>query len=284
MRPDAYQAALDAIERGLQDTLTLAELARVAHVSPHHFARMFRATFGISVIGYVRGRRLAKSAAMLEYTKTPIVDIALSCGFGSHEAFTRAFKRPYGLSPSAYRRNASMVQLKTQERLFMSEAIRDLGLTPTFEDRDRFFAIGAAGDFTPGASAEIGMLWSQFAPRMGEIGARVGEHTYGLCLLPAEGERDDGKFTYVASVEVSTLDDVPEGMIGVEMPAKRYAVFAYEGGIGPQLGQAMQYIFGHWLPNSEYALDGADFEYYDERFDAATGTGIFLIYVPVRGK
>ncbi len=270
------------IETELDGPLSLTALAATAHLSPHHFARLFRALTGDSVMGYVRARRLARAVELLACDKSSILDVALACGFGSNEALTRAFRRHFGLTPGAYRRNAPLLHLPTRERLTMSEPQTTPPITPSFEHRDAFCAVGMPGEFRPGATADIGALWQRFVPRMDEIGNRVGSATYGICCLPEEGPRDPENFTYLAAVAVADLDSIPAGMTGVEVPARDYAVFTYDGGIGPELPKTMQYIFGEWLPGSGFELDGADFEYYDDRFDPETNTGTFFICLPVR--
>lgn len=89
---------------------------------------------------------------------------------------------------------------------------------------------------------------------------------------------------YIAAVRVDRLDDIPKGMMGIELPVREYAIFKYDGGIGPELPRTMQAIFGEWLPNSEFELDGADFEYHDYKFDPESGSGRFYIYVPIKRK
>ena len=285
MKPDVHQRlqqAIDRIESGLREPLSLSEIADSAHLSAHHFARLFRSAFGDSVMNYVRRRRLNLAVDLLGNHCHSILQIAVECGFGSNEAFTRAFKKQYGLSPLSYRRNRPMIHLPTHRSFTVNDLAAPVDIKPSLESRDSFFAVGCADEFQPGATQDIGRLWGRFAPRMAEVGNRVGAATYGMCLLPEEGERDPERFTYVAAVEVSGLEDVPEGMTGVEIPARTYAVFTYSGGLGPNLPKTMQFIFGDWLPNSDYELDGVDFEYYDDRFDPETGTGTFYIYVPVK--
>ena len=165
----------------------------------------------------------------------------------------------------------------------MSELKDDVAITPGFEDREAFFAVGCAGEFRPGATQDIGRLWSHFVPRMHEVAGRVGEATYGICCPSGEAsEKDPERFTYVAAVETKSLEAIPADMVGVEVPARHYAVFAYDGGLGPNLPKTMQYIFGEWLPESGYVLDGYDFEYYDDDFDPQTNVGTFYIYVPIK--
>lgn len=278
------QRALTLIEAQLGGALTLPQVAAAAHLSPFHFARLFRAVTGDSVMNYVRRRRLTEAVLLLrDRTDCSVLDIALMCGFGSNEAFTRAFRKQHGVAPATYRRNALLLHLPLQRRFEMSD-VAPVAVVPRFESLPAFLAIGCAGEFHPHATQAIGQLWGRFAPRMHEVRNRTGNATYGICCPPEDGQRDSDHFTYVAAVGVSSLENIPDGMTGVEMPAREYAVFAYDGGIGPRLPQTLQYIFGEWLPNSGYELAGADFEYYDNRFDPVSGQGTFFIYVPVTRK
>ncbi|SHI20883.1 transcriptional regulator, AraC family [Sporobacter termitidis DSM 10068] len=95
---------LDYIERHLSRKLELEELAGIAFLSKYHFHRLFRQETGESVTSYIRRRRMARAAAELATTGDRILDIALRYQYGSHEAFTRAFKRIYSLTPEEYRR------------------------------------------------------------------------------------------------------------------------------------------------------------------------------------
>ncbi|MFN2300071.1 MAG: GyrI-like domain-containing protein [Anaerolineales bacterium] len=80
-----------------------------------------------------------------------------------------------------------------------------------------------------------------------------------------------GSFTYTIGDVVNSMKDIPEGLIGFEIPAGRYAVFPVRPknrfGWGPAIADAKQYAYGIWLPQSGYATGGVidDFEYHDER-------------------
>ncbi len=280
--------ALDLIERELHRSLTLADIAAAAHLSEFHFARTFRALSGHSVMEYLRRRRLQHAVDLLSTAPaTSVLELALACGFGSSEAFTRAFRREYGIAPSTFRRNLGTLQLHRHRRLNMHEVHWETPAPPTFVELPEFVAIGLADEFEPGQTERIGNLWSRFVPQIDQVPRRIGSDvTYGICCphdsCPADEARESDRFTYVAAVRVADLDDIPRGMTGVQVPAARYAVFCHAHGIGPALVRTMRYIFGEWLPASGLELAGTDFEYYDSRFSPATGTGEFFIYVPVK--
>src|SRR5712664_4832983 len=95
---------LEHIDRQLDQQLELDTLARVANFSPFHFHRLFTAWFGETLGDYVRRRRLEVAALRLvAQPRLPVLQVALSVGFGSTEAFARAFKTRFGSTPTAWR-------------------------------------------------------------------------------------------------------------------------------------------------------------------------------------
>ena len=93
---------LDYIETHLSRHLTLGELARIAGLSLHHFARMFKRTVGMAPHRYVLERRLERAKGMLCSTGTSLVEISLSTGFSSQSHFTSTFRRLVGPTPTEF--------------------------------------------------------------------------------------------------------------------------------------------------------------------------------------
>ena len=96
------------------EALTLCLLSERLGYSPFYMTRKFREISGMRLRDYVRRRRLAFALKELRDGKRDILDIALDYGFSSHEAFSRAFGKLYGVSPGAYRQNPSPVVLCTK--------------------------------------------------------------------------------------------------------------------------------------------------------------------------
>lgn len=88
---------------------TLAELARIAGVSPWHLAHVFREEVGLPVYSYVLRQRLARALDVVLETDTDITTIALDAGFGSHSHFTLRFRTLFGVTPAALRRERPAV-------------------------------------------------------------------------------------------------------------------------------------------------------------------------------
>lgn len=96
--------ARDAMDRHFAEPLDVATVAAVAHVSPAHFSRSFRAVFGETPHRYLQRRRVERSMFLLRETGRTVTDIGLDVGFTSLGTFSRTFRDILGESPSDYRR------------------------------------------------------------------------------------------------------------------------------------------------------------------------------------
>ena len=103
----------ESIKSKDSDELSLEKSAQTLGYSPFHFSKKFREVSGMAFRDYLRYRRLAFALKEIRNTKRSILDIALEYGFSSHEAFTRAFKEAYSVSPKNYRKNPVPVVLRT---------------------------------------------------------------------------------------------------------------------------------------------------------------------------
>ncbi len=130
---DAVQRMQDYIERHLNEPVTLQKLAKAAGYTASHASRVFKELAGIPPLDYLRARRLSRAAERLRNHPDRILDVALDAMFGSHEGFTRAFSKQFGITPEYYRKNTPPIPL------FMPRSARDYylyylkGATETME-------------------------------------------------------------------------------------------------------------------------------------------------------
>ncbi|MEH2537379.1 MULTISPECIES: AraC family transcriptional regulator [unclassified Bradyrhizobium] len=272
------QKALWYIESHLAEPLTLDEIAGIAGVSRFHLVRAFAAATGLSVMRYVRARRLTKAAQALAAGAPDILSLALDADYSSHEAFTRAFRDHFGITPEAVRAATCLDHLKLQEPIMMDSTLLDTLKPPCFETSKPLLIAGIGERCThENGGAGIPNQWEQFHQKVDDIPNRVGKVAYGVCC-----NGDDSGFDYIAGVEVADFSDLPREFARVRIPEQKYAVFTHTEHIST-IRRTVNTIWNHWLPASGMkAADAPSFERYDENFDPATGNGGLEIWVPVK--
>jgi AraC family transcriptional regulator len=107
---DLVDHLADVLEDG-EGTLPGDQLAARFHFSRYHFDRMIRSVAGEPPQAFRRRILLERAAYRMVTTRAPLLDIAVEAGYGSHEAFTRAFTRAYGAAPAAWRRSPGPIRL-----------------------------------------------------------------------------------------------------------------------------------------------------------------------------
>jgi AraC family transcriptional regulator len=272
------QKALWFIESHLAGALTLDEIAGVAGVSRFHMVRAFAAATGFSVMRYVRVRRLSEAARALAGGAPDILSLALEADYGSHEAFTRAFRDHFGITPETVRASTCPNHIKLQEPILMDSTLTDNLQPPRFETSQPLLIAGLGERYTWESGAAIPGQWQRFQQAEPDIPGRVGRVAYGVCC---NGD-DAGNFDYIAGVEVSNFSDLPREFAKVRIPEQRYAVFSHKDHIST-IRRTVNTIWNAWLPASGLkAADAPNFERYGENFDPVTGNGGLEIWVPVK--
>lgn len=149
--------ALRYVRGALDAELSLAEIAAVACMSPHHFHRAFRELTGRGVSEHVRTVRLLRAALRLRSTSDRVLDIALDAHYGGEDSFRRAFRKHFGVTPAEYRR-----QFVTRRETPMQEAAVGFVKIPVSDfGRARIFyrdTLGLTEEFAVEAYG-----WAQFA-------------------------------------------------------------------------------------------------------------------------
>jgi AraC family transcriptional regulator len=272
------QKALWFIESHLADALTLDEIAAIGGISRFHMVRAFAAATGLSVMRYVRARRLSEAARALANGAPDILSLALEADYGSHEAFTRAFRDRFGITPEAVRASARLDNLPLQEPIVMDSTALDHLTPPRFVTSTPLLIAGLSERYTWESGAAIPSQWQRFHQNVENIPGRIGPVAYGVCC---NGD-DAGNFDYIAGVEVSDFSDLPRAFSSVRIPEQKYAVFAHPGHVST-IRRTINTIWNQWLPSSGLkAADAPSFERYDEKFDPMTGNGGLQIWLPVR--
>jgi AraC family transcriptional regulator len=272
------QKALWFIESHLADALSLDEIAAIGGISRFHMVRAFAAATGLSVMRYVRARRLSEAARALANGAPDILSLALEADYGSHEAFTRAFRDHFGITPEAVRASARLDNLPLQEPIVMDSTVLDHLNPPRFETSKPLLIAGVGEPINPeNGGAGIPNQWQRFHQLVDDIPGRIGKMAYGVC----NGD-DVGNFEYIAGVEVIDFSDLPRKFSRVRIPEQKYVVFTHSEHVST-IRRTINTVWNHWLPISGLkAAEAPNFERYDGNFDPLTGNGGFEIWVPIR--
>jgi AraC family transcriptional regulator len=268
--------ALWYIESHLSGDVSLEAIADVVGVSRFHLSRAFGVTVGCALASYVRGRRLSQAARALADGAPDILSVALDSGYGSHEAFTRAFRQHFGLTPEDLRDRADIGDLDLLEPIRMNEATSAALASPRVVKCDALLIFGL-GQRYHRTNAGIPSQWDRFLPYAGNIPGQVGRETYGVIC----NTDDAGSIDYICGVEVREFPSQPPEFTRLRIPPQTYAVFEHQDHVST-VSTTWQAIWNRGLSNAGHqASDGPAFERYDERFDGRTGRGGFEIWIPI---
>jgi AraC family transcriptional regulator len=270
--------ALWYIESHFADDISLGEIAAASGVSRYHVTRAFGEATGLSVMRYVRARRLSEAAKALRGGAPDILSVALDAGYGSHEAFTRAFRDQFGLVPETVRAQRHLDNIALVEPIMMDQTLLADLKPARFESRAAFLVAGLAERYDCETNKAIPAQWQRFVPHIGHIAGQVGATAYGVCC----NADDEGNFDYIAGVEVASFSGLPGDFGRVRIPAHEYAVFTHADHVST-VRRTVMTIWNKWLPESGLEVaDAPNFERYGEAFDGRTGLGGFEIWIPVK--
>jgi len=303
---------LDHIDACLAEPLDLEVLASVAHFSPWHFHRVFRAMTGETLAECVRRRRLEVAAGRLLMAPSAAASsISIDVGFASPEVFTRAFRAHFGVTPTAWRRGAYRdwaashhVQLS---KIHQAESKLHQAIAQGFRHDRTVWPCGHVApkgasnmdvevknlpesrvaymrNVGPYGGVGIPRTWQRFAGWCEQHGLMQPRRTmYGIChddpdITPPE------KCRYDVCIEVDAQFK-PEGEVGVQtIPGGRYACAKFAG-TSADVHAAWGRFLAEWLPDSGYqADDRPPLELYDKDFvmDGKTGAFTCSLCMPVR--
>lgn len=263
------QRSIDFIEDNLQNDISLSECAKAAGYSLYHYCRVFQLSTKLTVMDYIRERRLANAAIDIGETDKSIREIAFKWGFNSHEQFVRAFNRSFAIPPTMYRKSKYFLDLFQRKIFgdtdFIDITLQSMNIEPKIVQIPSFKIAGQMIS----TSWEYGrhkkdiprFLNKYYADRLWEaIPDRVEADVsidYGLV---ADFGLDGLSFNYTEGSAVSSFDNLPPDIIGKIVPEGCYAKFtsppASKFNFISVLQKTWSYVELKWLPDSDYKHAG----------------------------
>jgi AraC family transcriptional regulator len=256
---DRLNQAMDRIEDHLADEgvrIDVAELARLAATSEYHLRRMFSALAGMPLSEYVRRRRLTLAGAEVLAGRDTLLDIAVRYGYGSAEAFARAFRAVHGIGPGEARRTGAA--LDSQPRMSFRLIVEgSSSMRYRVVDKPEFAVVGpkariplvhlgpnqALIDFVRGIGKDT-------VAQLEKLSDQEPHGILGVCddLDPSRAEGTELDYYH----GVVTGAAAPEGMATLTVPAATWAVFETSGPAPEAIQHLWRDVFTQWFPSNPY--------------------------------
>ncbi|MFN8577082.1 MAG: effector binding domain-containing protein [Candidatus Sericytochromatia bacterium] len=268
------------IEENLQNDIKCQEISENVGYSLYHFNRMFSSLTGETPGNYLRKRRLSEASKELKNTTKKILDISLDYCFGSQEAFTRSFKNMFDINPLEFR-NSENLKLKTFEKICIKNYEEFKMLKHRIEKKAKMNLVGLDAHVT-GKNFNYAEVWENFMKNhYGKVNNKASYFTTALGIYP-ENFPEPWEYSYMPSVEVSKIDDIPMGLSLKTIPESNYIVFTHVGS-KEKISDSYDYIYSRGLTELGYkSASNYDFEYYDQRWNEENpDTSEMEIWIPI---
>lgn len=227
---DLMEQLLFAIEDHITEVVTISDLAKRFYISEVHLQRLFKFAFGTPLAGYIRSRKLAASVEKLLSTDYRIIDIANEYGFAHEQAYIRAFKKEYQITPGELRRSGTIVKVLPPFQIFPENQLPNgVMFGPDIVMVPRFQVVGRRFDVPFDQSVALPpklakRFWEEDSLRIQNI-AEANVY-YGITRI---NDLKDGYSHYMPSVKVTDISHIPEGMTADCFPSGMCARFHYIG-------------------------------------------------------
>lgn len=253
---ERLNAALDHAEEHLGDTVDVGELARITATSEYHFRRMFSALAGMPFSEYLRRRRLTLAGAEVLAGRRTLLDIAVRYGYGSGEAFARAFRAVHGVGPGEARRTGAA--LRSQQRISFRLTVEGKSeMRYRIVRREAFHVIGRKARVPlvhEGPNESIIAHVRSIGPEeLRRIAALSDQEPAGI--IAATDDLDDSR------AEGTTLDYYhgavardpgPDDLDSLAVPAGAWAVFEVSGEFPHAIQHLWRDVYTEWFPSNPY--------------------------------
>jgi AraC family transcriptional regulator len=260
--------SIEYIENSLKEEIDVFKVSNEVCYSLYHFIRLFQSITGFSPKNYIQLRRLTEAVYELRNTDKKIVDIAYDFQFGSHESFTRAFRKQFNLNPTEIRKGHSLTSLPlvtriSPEYIYQSDKVRTV--SPELVDMPEKILVGIS--FFISDDSEINDLskeWSRLMNETHTIKNKSIPECYYQVQYWSENQEIGGIYFFIGA-EVAQAIDVNPLFVVKTIPKGKYLKFIHKG-LANKVGYTYKYIYTQFLPDTDYKLTKPfNYEYYGEK-------------------
>lgn len=247
---NGFQESIDYIEKNLDGSLDIEDIAAKAALSSFYYQRIFSAMCDMTVGDYIRSRRMTLAAQELSSTDAKVIDVALKYGYDSPDSFAKAFSRFHGIAPSKARETGAKLRSIAPLHIKISMEGGKM-LDYQIVEKPQFTVMGVKRKFFDETSyQEVPKFWQEWLSQ-GEDRPVMG--VFGLCK-----DMNGREFEYWIADLYQPWKDIPEGCETTVIPGGLWAVFTCRGPIPENFQKLNTQIWTEWLPNLKgYKLAGS---------------------------
>ncbi|MFD8789531.1 AraC family transcriptional regulator [Streptomyces vinaceus] len=247
--------AMEHIERHLDQEIEVDELARIAATSEYHLRRMFSALAGMPLSQYVRRRRLTLAGAEVLAGRDTLLDIAVRYGYGSGEAFARAFRAMHGIGPGEARRTGAT--LSSQSRMAFRLTIEGSSSMHYRIVEKPAFAVAGPKARVPlvhaGPNHAIMSFVRAIDPRTLERLEKLSDQEpHGIVAVCDDLDPSRAEGTELDYYHGVITTEAPENETALPVTAGTWAVFNTSGPMPLAIQELWRDVFTEWFPSNPY--------------------------------
>lgn len=287
----ALNAAVDAVEAQLATDpsapVDVADLSRRLGTTEHHLRRMFSSLAAMPLSEYVRRRRMSLAGAELVAGDDDLLTVAVRHGYGSTEAFGRAFRAVHGAAPSDVRRDGGPLRTQPQIRFHLTVHGR-IPMDTRIIDLPALHLVGHATrvrlvheGVNPSIAEHVGSIPVDETRRLKELND---VEPFGVLAVSddLDADRAEGtELTYLHGVATSDTAAAPPGLDRIDVPAGTWAVFRTEGPHPSALQQVWGATATEWFPSQPWRLRPGPEIVATSAYDPEAGTATCELWLPV---
>ncbi len=282
---DVILKSITYIENNLKTEITVLKVAREVCYSLYHFIRLFQSITGFSPKNYIQQRRLTEAANELLNTNKKIVEIAFDFQFGSHESFTRAFRRQFGVNPTEIRNGHLLTSLPlvrpiTEDYIHQSDEMRSM--SPDLIELPDKILVGISFFLSDKTKVpDLSKEWNRLMNEVQTIKNKIKPVRYYQVQFWSENQELGGLY-FFTGVEVTDTTNINPLFVIKTIPKGKYLRFIHKG-FSNKVGYTYKYIYTQFLPGTDFKLTKPfNFEFYGEKYKGPYNQlSESEIYIPV---